>query len=109
MIQNLLTPRLLENMDPLIYDQQVTSMVPKNYSVENWEHPQTVQVERIPHSTASHKHRQHLGGKYEGIEYGANLELRNRTKEKKWYIEDNLDILIYPDPGIHPELAADFP
>ena len=44
------------------------------------------------------------------IVYGKCLIFRNRNKEKyEWYIEDYLDDLIGDDPGIHPELADEFP
>ena len=38
------------------------------------------------------------------------MEFRNRTREKFcWATEDDLDGLLYPDHGSHPELAADSP
>ena len=49
------------------------------------------------------------GGDSKKTEYGANLEFRNCTKEIfDWDTEYDLYGQIYPDPGINPELAADF-
>ena len=75
----------------------------------NWDHPQTAQVELVLYSTASNKHNQEVVGESKKTEYGANLDFRKCTKEIfYWVTEDDLDGLIEPDPGSHPQLAADF-
>ena len=66
----------------------------------------------LPHATAGDQRSQQVGGwvGYNKTEYGDNLEFRNRTKEFfEWETEYDLDGLMEPYPGSHPDLAAEFP
>ena len=50
---------------------------------ENWAHPQMLQVELLPHASKGDQHsKEKKGGGVKNNRKGANLDLRNRTKEK---------------------------
>ena len=65
-----------------------------------------------PYNTAGDKYSQQRGGGGEPnkIEYGANFEFRNCTREKfDWDTDDDLYGLLDQYGGRHPNLVAEFP